>query len=95
MIIDTDAKDTRTKANIFRVLVYACQDWDKMINLGTQTFKEMLKSSAEKQESTPKVSAKQKKRRARKAQRHKSKATVESESSDSADEQTAKSAGGK
>ncbi len=95
VIIDTDAKDTRTKANIFRVLVYACQDWDQMINLGTQTFKEMLKSSAEKQESTPKVSAKQKKRRARKAQRHKSKATEESESSDSADEQTAKSAGGK
>ncbi len=66
-----------------------------MISLGTQTIKEMLKASAEKQESTPKTSAKQKKSRARKARRQKSKATGESDSSDSAEEQTTKTTGSK
>ncbi len=94
VIIDTDAKDTRTKANVFRVPVYASQEWDKMISLGTQTIKEMLKASAEKQESTCKTSAIQKKSRTHKAPHQKSKVTVESESSDSADEQTTKSTGG-
>ncbi len=95
VIMDTDAEDPRTKANVFRVLVYASQDLDKMISLGTQTIKEMLKVSAEKQESTPKTSAKQKKCRARKAQHQKSKAIVESDSSDSAEEQTTKITGDK
>ncbi len=93
--MDTDTEDPRTKGNIFRELVYASQDWEKMKNRGTQTIKEMLKASAEKQESTSKVSAKQKKSRALKAQRQKSKATVELESSDSIDEYATKSASSK
>ncbi len=76
VIMDTDAEDPRTNVNIFRVPMHASQDWEKMINLGTQTIKEMLKASAEKQESTSKVSAKQKKSRARKAWRQKSKMTM-------------------
>ncbi len=67
--------------------------WDKMIS--TETIKEMLKASAEKQESTPKTSAKQKKIRARKARHQISKVTMESVSSDSAEEQSTKPTGGK
>ncbi len=95
VIMDTDAEDPRTKTNVFRVLVYASQDWNKMISLCTQTIKDMLKASAEKQESTPKTSAKQKKSRARKARRQKYKAIIESDSSDSAEEQTTKTTGSK
>ncbi len=58
---ETDAENHRTKSNVLMVPVYASLDWDKMISLGTQTIKEMLKASHEKQESTPKTSAKQRK----------------------------------
>ncbi len=95
VIMDTDAEDPRTKANNFSVPVYASQDWEKMKNFDTQTIKEMLKDLAEKKESTPKVADKQKKIRPWKAQHHKSKTTVESESSDSADKRATKSAGDK
>ncbi len=82
-------------ANNFRVLVDASQDWEKMKILGTQTIKIMLKASATKQESTSKVLDMQKKSRAQKVLSQKSKAIVESESSDLADKHATKAVGGK
>ncbi len=64
-----------------------------MISLGTQSIREMNTALAEKRESMPKSTTKQKRSRARRARRLKSKATVDSDSSDSTDEQATKSEG--
>ncbi len=64
VIMNTDSEDPRTTANIFRVSVFGSQEWATMISLGTHTIKETNTALAEKRESLPKVTTKEKKSRA-------------------------------
>ncbi len=93
--MNTDAEDPRTKVNIYSVPVFGSQDWATMISLDTHTIKEMNTALAEKRESTPKVTDKQNRSRARRMCCAKSKPTVDTDSSDSTNEHSTKSVGGK
>ncbi len=94
MIMDTAAEDPRTKANAFRVPPYDSQNWQIMRELDVFTIKEMVKAIAGDEGSTPPKTTKAKRGRNRKDRRAKSKTVVESDSTDSADDQPTKSAGG-
>ncbi len=44
-----EVEDPGSKANVFRVPRYASQEWQKMINLGTYTIKDMTIEMASKE----------------------------------------------
>ncbi len=91
VIMETAAEDPGTKANAFRVPQY--DSWQKMLDLGTFTIKDMVKAMVCEEEPTPPKITKAKKGRSRKGCHAKSKAVVESDSSNSADDNAAKSGG--
>ncbi len=92
--MDTIAEDPRTKANAFRVPPFESQNRQKLKNLGSFSIKDMVKAMAGEEESIPPKTVKAKKSRNRKECHAKSKAVVESDSTDSADDKPTKSIGG-
>ncbi len=94
VIMDTAAEDPRTKVNALMVPSYNSLNWQIMRGLGVFTIKDMLKAKADEVESILPKPSKVKKSRNRKQRHAQSKAIVESDSTDSADDKSTKSVGG-
>ncbi len=86
------AEDPRTKANAFRV--HDSKKLDTMLSIGTFTIKDMKIALAAMVYSPPSMQAKTKKSRHRRRHGVKSKATIGSDSFDSADEKSRKTVNG-
>ncbi len=87
-------EDPRTKANAFRVPPYYSKEVDTMLSVGIHTIKDMKITLAAIVDSLPPTQAKTKKSRHRRHHGIKSKATIGSDSSDSADEKSSKTVDG-
>ncbi len=74
---------------------HAYQQWQNMISLGKYTIKDMLTDVDSQEESYPPSTIVSKKGRNRKSHQAKLKAKAESEESDTTDDKSTKSAGGK